>query len=316
MNSLYPELEPTQTSFLKVSDLHNLYFEECGNPQGKPVVFLHGGPGAGVTPPYRRFFDPDFYRIILYDQRGAGQSQPYACLEENTTWDLIADIERLRLHLGIQRWLVFGGSWGSTLALLYAIHHPAAVVGLVLRGIYLGRRWENQWLFQQGASAFFPDHWQSFLYPIPPAERDDLIGAYHRRLTSPDPSICLDAAQHWAAWENSISRLVPEPQPVNPLHTPEKDLGIARIECHYIINDLFFPTANYLLEQVSAIQSIPTRIIHGRYDLICPVRSAFELAERLPQADLRVIPNSGHASLEPPNAQALIQATDDFKQLF
>jgi proline iminopeptidase len=315
MRSLYPEIEPYCKEYLKVSDLHSLYYEECGNPDGQAVVFLHGGPGAGVVPAYRRFFDPAFYRIVLFDQRGAGQSRPYASLEENTTWDLITDIERLRQALGIQRWLVFGGSWGSTLALQYAIHHPASVTGLILRGIYLGRGWENRWLYQQGASFFFPELWQSFIEIIPAAERGEMIHAYHQRLTSTDPTVRLAAANRWADWENAISRLVPEPHPVALPQNAEANLAIARIECHYFVNNLFLPSENSILEQVSSIKHIPTRIIHGRYDLICPVRSAFELADQLPQADLRVIPNAGHASLELPTSQALVQATEDFKKL-
>lgn len=316
MDALYPEIEPFQTGFLNVSDLHTLYYEECGNPAGKPVVFLHGGPGAGINAAARRFFDPHFYHIVLFDQRGAGKSTPYAGLEENSSWDLVADMERLRHHLGIDRWLVFGGSWGSTLALLYAIRHPEPVVGLVLRGIYLGRRWENEWLFQGGASHFFPDHWQPYIDFIPAAERGDLIAAYRTRLTSPDLSTRLLAARYWATWENSISRLIPETHPAPTSQEDEANLAIARLENHYIYHRLFLPDDNYLLESAPAIRHIPTRIVHGRYDLICPVRSAFELAERLPQAELRVIPDTGHTSLEPGNAAALVQATRDFQHLF
>ncbi len=316
MHSLYPEIEPYRTGYLNVTALHSLYFEETGNPNGPAVVFLHGGPGAGVIPAYRRFFDPTFYRIILFDQRGSGQSRPYASLEENTTWNLLEDVERLRESLNIRRWLVFGGSWGSTLALLYAIHHPQATAGMILRGIYLGRPVENHWLYQQGASFFFPDLWKTYEGFIPAAERGDMVAAYQRRLTSPDPTVRLEAARRWAGWENSISRLVPEPASPAAPHPAEADLAIARIENHYIYNHLFLPSDNYILEQAAAIRHIPTRIVHGRYDMICPVRSAFELADQLPQAEMRIIPNAGHASMELPTSAALVQATDDFKTLF
>ncbi len=316
MDALFPEIQPYRTGHLKVCAPHRLYYEESGNPQGRPVVFLHGGPGAGTSAPYRRFFDPDFYRIILYDQRGAGQSTPYAALEANTTWDLVEDLERLRLHLGVERWLVLGGSWGSTLALAYAIRHPEPVIGLILRGIYLGRRWENLWLYQEGASHFFPEAWQKFIAPIPLEERGDLIGAYHRRLTDPDPQVHLPAAA-FSAWESSISRLRPEPPAETAAQEdPAKHLAIARIECHYFVNNLFFPTDHYLLEAADAIRHIPCRIVHGRYDLICPVRNAFELHARLPQSDLTVVPDAGHASLEPGISRELVEATQDFKSLF
>jgi proline iminopeptidase len=317
MDSLFPEIEPYRTGYLDASPIHRLYYEECGNPAGKPLVYLHGGPGAGISPPYRRFYDPDFYRIILLDQRGSGKSTPYASLEENTTWHLVADLERLREHLGIQRWLVFGGSWGSTLALSYALRHPQRVVGLVLRGIYLGRPWENQWLFQEGASYFFPEAWEKYIAPIPPDERGNMISAYHNRLIDPDPNVRLAAAQTRAAWEAAVIRLVPEPLNENtPKEDPQASLAISRIESHYMVNDLFFPTDNYLLENVPSIQHLPYRIVHGRYDLICPVRNAFELRERLPHAELRIVPDAGHASLEPGISRELIQATQDFKSLF
>lgn len=313
MDILFPEIEPYRTGFLEVSAIHRLYYEECGNPTGQPLVYLHGGPGAGISPPFRRFYDPDFYRIILLDQRGCGKSTPFASLEENTTWDLVADLERLRAHLGIKRWLVFGGSWGSTLALSYALHHPQPVVGLVLRGIYLGRRWENQWLFQEGASHFFPEAWKKFIAPIPSEEHGGLMGAYHIRLIDPDPEIQLKYAKTRAAWESAVVRLVPEEA---PKENPRADLAISRIESHFMVNDLFFPTDNYLLENVPSIQHLPCRIVHGRYDLICPVRNAFELYERLPHAEFRIVPDAGHASLEPGISRELVQATQDFKSLF
>jgi proline iminopeptidase len=313
MEILFPEIEPYRIGYLDVSPIHRLYYEECGNPAGQPLVYLHGGPGAGISPPYRRFYDPDFYRIILFDQRGCGKSLPFASLEDNTTWDLVADMERLRVHLGIQRWLVYGGSWGSTLALSYALRHPQPIVGLVLRGIYLGRRWENQWLFQEGASYFFPEAWKKFVDPIPEEERGDLMGAYHKRLVDPDPEVQQKAAHDRAAWESAVVRLIPEKA---PKEDPQADLAISRIESHYMVNDLFFPDDNYLLENVSSIQHLPCRIVHGRYDLICPVRNAFELHERLPHAEIRIVPDAGHASLEPGISKELVQATQDFKSLF
>ena len=313
MDILFPEIEPYRTGYLDASPIHQLYYEECGNPAGQPLVYLHGGPGAGISPPYRRFYDPDFYRIILLDQRGCGKSTPFASLEENTTWHLVADLERLRTHLGIERWLVFGGSWGSTLALSYALRHPQRVVGLVLRGIYLGRHWENQWLFQEGASYFFPEAWAKYIAPIPPEERGDIMGAYHIRLIDPDPDVQLKAAQTRAAWESAVVRLIPEQVPKDD---PRADLAISRIESHYMVNNLFFPSDNYLLENVPSIQHLPCRIVHGRYDLICPVRNAFELHERLPHAEIRIVPDAGHASLEPGISRELVQATQNFKSLF
>jgi proline iminopeptidase len=312
---MYPDIEPYHKDFLQVSPIHKLYYEECGNPQGLPVIYLHGGPGAGSTPPFRRFFDPSFYHIILFDQRGAGQSQPYASLEENPPWDLVADLERLRAHLNLPRWLVFGGSWGSTLALVYAINHPEVVTGLILRGIYLGRHWENQWLFQEGASYFFPDPWRHYVDLIPAAERGDLIGAYYQRLTADDLATRLEASRRWAGWEDSVARLIPAPSKDPATTRPDEQLAIARTECHYFVNELFYPSDNYILEHAAAIRHIPTRIVHGRYDLICPIRSAFELVEQLPQADFRIIPDAGHTSMEPGIAAALVQATDDFRKL-
>lgn len=316
MRPLFPEIEPYRLGRLRVSSLHDLYYEECGNPHGQPVVFLHGGPGGGIGVDSRRYFDPSFYRIILFDQRGAGKSTPYADIRENTSWNLIDDMERLRFHLGVHRWLVFGGSWGSTLALLYAIHHPDQVVGLVLRGVYLGSYAENQWLFQHGASLFFPEKWQSYLNLIPSAEQGNLIEAYYRRLTDPNEAVHLAAAQAWGGWESALTHLIPV-QPTNSTaDDPASNLAIARIECHYMNNRMFFPRDDYILSQSSAIAHIPCRIVHGRYDLICPIASAWNLFQVLPHADLRIIPDAGHAGREPGIASELVQATDDFKSLF
>lgn len=314
MRTLYPEIEPYTTGRLQVSGLHNLYYEECGNPAGKPVVFLHGGPGSGIIPDSRRYFDPTFYHIILFDQRGAGKSTPYAETAENDTWNLVADLEKLRTHLRVERWLVFGGSWGSTLALCYAIAHPGLVLGLVLRGVYLGREWENNWLFQEGASYFFPDRYEQYITPIPPAERGDLIGAYYKRLTDPDEAITLPAAKTWSEWEGGMAHLIPEPE--KKKDDPRAGLAIARIECHYIVNKMFFPADNYILDHAGEIAHLPCRIVHGRYDVICPASNAWDLTRLLPDAHLCFVQDGGHAAGDPGMASELVQATDAFKVLF
>ena len=313
MRTLYPEIEPYQTGTLSVSQLHTLSYEECGNPRGKPAVFLHGGPGGGISPEARRFFDPDFYHTVLFDQRGAGKSTPYAEIRENDTWNLVEDMEKLRRHLGIDRWLVFGGSWGSTLALCYAIAHPERVTGLLLRGVYLGRKWENQWLFQEGASNFYPDRYQDYIAPIPPAERADLIGAYYQRLTDPDESVHLAAAQAWSAWESALVRLVPDETPKES--SPLSHLAIARFECHYIVNEMFFPNDNYILDHAARIAELPCRIVHGRFDVVCPARNAWELHQALPNSRLTIVQAGAHAARDPGMASELVQALDDFKAL-
>jgi proline iminopeptidase len=316
VRELYPEIEPYRTGRLQVSERHSLYYEECGRREGAPVVFLHGGPGGGIVPDSRRNFDPGFYRIVLFDQRGAGKSTPYASIDENTTWDLVEDLERLRRHLNIERWLVFGGSWGSTLALCYAIAYPERVVGLVLRGVYLGRRSENHWLFQEGASWYFPDAWEKYLAPIPETERADLIAAYRRRLIDPDPTVHLPAAQAWAGWESAIVRLIPH-VPDGDKEDPLSNLAIARMENHYIVNEMFYPNGDtYILDHIQPVQNLPCRIVHGRYDLVCPPRSAWDLKKVYPKAELVFTPDAGHAGREPGNIDALVQATDDFKSLF
>ena len=314
MRNLYDELEPFDSGKLKVSAVHELYYEQCGNPQGKPVVFLHGGPGAGLVPDYRRFFDPEAYRIILFDQRGAGRSVPHACLDDNTTWHLVNDIEQLREHFGVEQWLVFGGSWGSTLALAYAETHPERVRGLVLRGIFLGRPNEIRWLYQdsQGASAIFPDGWEKFTGIIPEAERTDMIGAYHRRLTASDESIRMEAARAWSIWESSALKLLPDQKMIDDFSAPETAIALARIECHYFMNNCFFETDNYLLEHVDRIRHIPAVIVHGRYDVICPLTNAWDLHRAWPEATLTIVPDAGHASTETGIAAALVTATDGF----
>jgi proline iminopeptidase len=312
MRTLYPEIEPFNTGRLKVSPIHELYYEQCGNPNGKPVVFLHGGPGGGLVPEYRRYFDPKAYRVVLFDQRGSGQSTPKASLEENTTGHLVEDIERLREHLGIDTWQVFGGSWGSTLALAYAETHPARARALVLRGIFLCRPKEIHWFYQEGANAIFPDVWEEYLQVIPEAERADMVSAYYRRLTSEDESVCLEAARAWSIWEGSTSKLFFDYKMIEKFAEPEFALAFARIECHYFMNNSFFPTDNHLIEHVDKIRQIPSVIVQGRYDVVCPMMSAWELHRAWPEADLRIIPDAGHSISEPGVIDALIEATDRF----
>jgi proline iminopeptidase len=309
---LYPSIEPFHTGRLAVTGGHELYFEESGNPQGKPVVFLHGGPGGGSEPKQRRFFHPGHYRIINFDQRGSGKSTPHASLEHNTTWDLVADIERLREHLGIDRWQVFGGSWGSTLALAYAEKHPAVVTELVLRGIFLLRRQEIDWFYQRGASVLFPDAWEGYLAPIPESERGDLLAAYHRRLTSPDAAVRLEAAKAWSIWEGSTSKLLPDQAFTEHFEEPEFALAFARIECHYFAHHGWFEPEDQLLRDVGRIRHIPAVIVQGRYDVVCPIESAWALHRAWPEADLVVTADSGHSAFDPPNSRALVAATDRY----
>ncbi|WP_347358235.1 prolyl aminopeptidase [Bdellovibrio sp.] len=315
MREFYPAIEPSNKGMLKVSDIHTLYWEECGNPQGKPVVFLHGGPGGGVAPDHRRFFDPKAYRIILFDQRGSGQSTPCAELRENSTWDLVKDIETVREMLKIDKWVVFGGSWGSTLALTYAITHPERVKALVLRGIFLCRPSEIKWFYQEGASNIFPDVWDEYLKPIPQNERHDLVAAYYKRLTHENADVRLEAAKAWSKWEAATSRLIVDPKAVDEFDDPEYALSFARIECHYFTNNAFFKTNNWILENVDKIRHIPGVIVQGRYDVVCPATSAWELHKAWPEAKFTIIPDSGHAAAEPGTRSALIEATDSFKNL-
>jgi proline iminopeptidase len=313
LRTLYPEIESYRSGMLRVSDLHELYFEESGNPQGKPVVFVHGGPGGGTDPRQRRFFDPAAYRIVLFDQRGAGRSTPFASLVENTTWDLVADMERLREHLGIQRWQLFGGSWGSTLSLAYAQTHPDRVTELVLRGIFLLRKEEIHWFYQHGAHMIFPDAWEDFVAPIPPAERSDMLGAYHARLTSDDPAIRDAAARAWSVWEGRTSSLYPNPDLVARFADDNFSLSLARIECHYFVNEAFFEHDGQLLANAGRIRHIPTVIVQGRYDVVCPIASAWALHRAVPEADLRIVPDAGHNAMEPGILHELIEATDRFR---
>jgi proline iminopeptidase len=311
--SLYPEIEPYDSGMLAVSPLHTLYYEQCGNPRGKPVVFLHGGPGAGCNPKTRRFFDPAHYRIVLFDQRGCGRSTPHAELTDNTTWDLVADIERLREHLRIERWQVFGGSWGSTLALAYAQTHPQRVTELVLRGIFLLRRWELEWFYQKGCDAIYPDAWEPYLAHIPCGERGDLIGAYYRRLTSADAATRLAAAKAWSTWEGGTSYLLQNPDYIASTGADEFALQFARIECHYFVHGGFFDRDDQLLHDAHKLKNIPAVIVQGRYDVVCPLRSAWDLHRAWPEANLRIVADAGHSAFEPGNLHELVEATDRFR---
>ncbi len=308
----YPTIEPYNTGTLKVTAGHTLYFEQVGNPEGKPALFLHGGPGAGAQPFDRRFFDPERYRVVLFDQRGCGRSTPHASLQENTTWHLIEDVESLRKYLGIERWLVFGGSWGSTLSLAYAETHPNSVTGLVLRGIFLLRKKEISWFYQQGASFIFPDEWEKYLAPIVEEERSDLISAYYKRLTGDDEEIRLEAARAWSQWEASTLSLYPDAKRVQFFGGEEFATAFARIECHYFINGAFLEHESQLLDNVDRIRHIPGVIVQGRYDICTPIQSAWELHRAWPEAEFHLIPDAGHASNEPGIVDALVRATDQF----
>ncbi len=296
---LYPPIEPHRQGHLTVDHGHEIYWEECGNPNGKPVVFLHGGPGAGCDPRARRFFDPARYRIFLFDQRGCGRSRPHASLEHNTTWDLVADIEKLRELAGVARWQLFGGSWGSTLALAYAESHPDRVTELVLRGIFLLRKAELDWFYQQGASAMYPDRWEDYIAPIPIAERGDLMRAFYRRLTGTDRAVALAAARAWAIWEGSTSYLLTDDDNVRKWGEDEFALAVARIECHYFVNGGFLKSESQLLDGVDRIRHLPATIVQGRHDVVCPMFTAWELYRAWPQAEFRVVGDAGHSAMEP-----------------
>lgn len=313
--TLYPELAPYNTGRLRVDALHELYYEESGNPHGKPVVFLHGGPGGGSEPRQRRFFDPTHYRIVLFDQRGCGRSTPHAELRDNTTWHLVQDIEALRTHLAIERWQVFGGSWGSSLALAYAQTHPAQVTELVLRGIFLLRQWEIDWFYQEGTSRLFPDVWQHFVAAIPDAERHDFVTAYYNRLTGADKTEQLKAARAWSIWEGSTSYLQSDVASIERFADAAFALPFARIECHYFKNKGFFTHDGQLLTDVAKMRHIPGVIVQGRYDVICPAQNAWDLHRAWPQSRLHLVPDAGHASWEPGTVHALVEATDAYRTL-
>lgn len=308
---LYPPIEPIDQGRLDVGNGHEIYWEQSGNPHGKPVVILHGGPGGGSQPEYRSFFDPARYNIIQFDQRGCGASTPHAGLEFNTTGDLISDIEMLRNFFGFERWLVFGGSWGSTLALCYAIHHPDRVSSLILRGIFMCRRKELRWFYQRGASEIFPDVFEAYRDHIPETEQEDLMTAYYKRLTSEDPEVRLAAAKQWSAWEMATSRLLPDEDYVAKADDADFALAFARIESHYFVNNIFLED-DFIMKNVHKIEHIPGVIVQGRYDIVCPPVSAWELHKAWPLSQLEMIPDAGHSIVELGIAQALVKATDAY----
>ncbi len=311
--TLYPEIEPYNSGHLAVGSDHQIYFEECGNPDGKPVAFVHGGPGGGFQPDNRRAFDPAAYRIILFDQRGCGKSTPHASLEDNTTWHLVDDIEALRTELGIQRWQVFGGSWGSALALAYAESHPDRITELVLRGIFMLRRKELLWFYQEGASAIFPDAWERYLAAIPEAERGDMIAAYYKRLTSDDAAVRQAAATAWSGWEGRTLSLFPDDDRVARFEGDVFAIAFARIECHYFTNRGFFEEDGQLLRDIGRIRHVPAIIIQGRYDVCTPMMSAWDLHKAWPEADFHIVSDAGHAATEPGIIHELVGATDRFR---
>ena len=307
---LYPEVEPFSAGWLPTGGLHEIYYEECGAPNGKPVVVLHGGPGGAINTTMRRFFDPTRWRSVLFDQRGCGKSRPNASLQENTTWTLVEDIERLRKRLGIQKWSVFGGSWGSTLALAYAIMHPDRVENLVLRGVFLLTERELNWFYQDGASMLFPDAWERFCAPIPAAERHDMIGAYHKRLIHADRRVQAEAAAAWSQWEgDTISLRGPEARPAK-FNEVDFAIAFARIECHFFANRGFFDEDGWILKNIDRIANIPGWIVHGRFDVVTPLESAWALKKAWPGARFEIIWDAGHASTEPGIIDALVRATD------
>ncbi|KAL4110344.1 hypothetical protein PRIC1_002035 [Phytophthora ramorum] len=311
---LFPANQPFSTGMLKVSPGHTLYFEQCGHPTGKPVIILHGGPGSGCSDYMRRYHDPEFYRIILLDQRGAGRSTPFASLEDNTTWHLVEDLEKLRTHLQIDRWQVFGGSWGSTLGIAYAITHPNRVLELVVRGIFLLRKEEIDFTYQHGANFLYPDRWEAFQNTIPEHERADLVAAYHKRLTSNDPTVRIPAAIAWATWERTISNLTPPDDAEDKVAADTKATeAFARIENHYLFNKGFLSTDDFLLTNAFKIRHIPTVIVQGRYDVVCPMHTAWELHKVLPDAEFHVVQTAGHSGMEPPTVKELVKATNKFK---
>lgn len=313
MRTLYPETGINHEYYLEVDDQHRIYVEECGNPAGIPVLFIHGGPGGGCGPAHRRFFNPEHYRIILFDQRGCGRSTPHATLEGNNTQDLVNDMERIREFLSIDQWLLFGGSWGSTLSLVYAQTHPEHVTGMILRGIFLCRDQDIHWFYQQGASALFPDYWQEYLQLIPEPERDDLLSAYYRRLTGNNELVRMQAAKAWSVWEGRCSTLDPNPDVVEHFSDPCFALAMARIEAHYFTHKSFLEP-DQILRNADRLADIPLTIVHGRYDVVCPLEQAFALQQAVPHAQLHIVRNAGHSAFEPGIIDNLIHATDQFAE--
>ena len=314
MKTLYQKIEPYNEFELNVSNLHTIHVEESGNPNGKPIIFLHGGPGGGIEPIYRQYFNPDKWRIIIFDQRGCGKSTPHAELQENTTWDLVSDIEKIRGKLDIEKWVVFGGSWGSTLSLTYAISHPDRCKGLILRGIFMIRKKEIDWFYQDGTSNIYPDAWEKYLNPIPINERDDLVAAYYKRLTSRDETIRLEAARAWSIWEASTSKLFPSENYLHHFDDPKVSEAFARIECHYFKNNGFFESESWILDNVDEIRHLPIVIIQGRYDMVCPMISAWELHQALPEANFEVVQDAGHSMTEKGISSKLVEYTDKFSK--
>lgn len=311
MRVLYPSIKPSVEHKIKVSDQHEIYVEESGSVGGIPILFVHGGPGGGTSELCRRFFDPECYRVILFDQRGCGKSTPHLCLNENTTQDLVADMEKIREHLKIKKWVLFGGSWGSTLSLVYAQTHPEKVLGMILRGIFLGRKKDIQWFYQDGARQIFPDKWENFLEPIPPSERNNLIQAYYSRLNGEDEVARMNAAKHWALWEAQCATLHPSHELESQFSRPHQAMALACIESHYFINDCFLKQ-DQILENSAKIKDIPCIIVHGRYDMVCPLENAYVLKSCLPNAELDIIRDGGHSAFEPGIQDALIHATQRF----
>ena len=312
---LFPNIEPFNTFHLPVSDLHTIYVEESGNKNGKPVIFLHGGPGGGVDPKYRRYFNPDKWRIIMFDQRGCGKSTPFAELKENTTWDLVDDIEKIRNHLSIDRWVIYGGSWGSTLSLAYSQTYPDSCKALILRGIFLVRKKEIHWFYQEGASKIFPDNWQSFVAPIPIEKRNNLLEAYYNLLIGEDSSKKIEAAKAWSTWEGSTVRLIQDKDFIGDFSDEKFAEAFARIECHYFMNNAWFDSDNHLIENVDKIRHIPAVIVHGRYDVICPVENAWELHQAWPESELHIIPDAGHSIFEEGIKDKILEYTEKFSSL-
>jgi len=312
----YPPIKPYDSGHLRVSPVHEIYYEQSGNPKGKPVVFVHGGPGGGTDAKMRRFFNPKRYRIVLFDQRGCGKSRPAASLVDNTTWHLVSDMEAIREHLKIEQWQVFGGSWGSTLALAYSQKHPGRCTELVLRGIFLLRRWELEWFYQDpgGAAALFPDLWEHYIEPLSAEERKDCMRAYYRRLTSDDRKTLLAAARSWSIWEGALSYIQMNHDAVRKYGDPEFAASFARIECHYFVNGGWLERESQLLDDIPKIRHIPATIVQGRFDIVCPMRTAWALHKAWPEADFRIVPDSGHSAFEPGTLRELIKATDRYSK--
>lgn len=306
---LYPPIKPYVQHSLQVDELHHLHIEECGNPEGIPILFVHGGPGGSYSPIHRQFFNPRLYRIVLFDQRGCGKSRPHGCLTNNTTAHLIEDMEKIRQHLGIEQWVLFGGSWGSTLSLLYAQSYPARVLGMILRGIFLCRPQDIHWFYQEGASRLFPDYWQDFIAPIPEEKRTQLVQAYYEILTGENEVLRMKAAETWSIWEGRTSTLEIDESIVKHFAKPHHALAMARIECHYFVHDSFIEP-NQILDQAHLLPQVPTTLVHGRYDVVCPIDQAYALAEKLPEAVFQISPTSGHSALEIDILERLVLATD------